>query len=196
MSGSSFTSSVAEVPVLETERLKLRGHRLDDFADCAAMWADAAVTRFIGGKPLSDEEAWTKFLRYAGHWALLGFGYWVAEEKATGKFVGELGFADYKREIEPSLKGTPEIGWVLAAAFHGKGYATEAVRAVVEWGDSYFIKRHLEGPHVERPRTACIIAPENVASIRVAEKCGYRQSQLTTYKGHEVLTFVREANNL
>jgi RimJ/RimL family protein N-acetyltransferase len=193
MSGSCFSSSGFEVPVLETERLRLRGHRLDDFVYCAAMWADAEVTRFIGGKPLSDEEAWTKFLRYAGHWSLLGFGYWAAEEKATGKFAGEIGFADFKREIEPSLRGVPEIGWVLASAFHGKGYATEAVRAVVEWGDRYFIKRHLEQPHAEQGRTACIIAPDNLASIRVAEKCGYGQSQLTTYRGHAVLMFVREA---
>jgi RimJ/RimL family protein N-acetyltransferase len=193
MSGSSSSSSVVEVPVLETERLRLRGHQLEDFADCAAMWANAAVTRFIGGKPLSEEEAWTKFLRYAGHWSLMGFGYWAAEEKATGRFLGEIGFADFKREIEPSLRGLPEIGWVLAAEFHGRGYATEAVRAVVEWGDSYFIKRHLEQPPVERSRTACIIAPDNLASIRVAEKCGYRQSQLTTYKGHAVLMFLREA---
>lgn len=183
MTSSSF---VVEVPVLETERLRLRAHRLDDFADCAAMWADATVTRFVGGKPLSEEEAWTKFLRYAGHWALLGFGYWVAEEKATGKFVGEIGFADYKREIEPSLKGTPEIGWVLASAFYGRGYATEAVRAVVEWGDRFF----------GTVRTACIIAPENLASIRVAQKSGYQQWQLTIYKGHAVLMFVREAKSL
>ena len=72
------------IPVLETERLKLRGHRLDDFVHCAAMWADSEVTRYIGGKPFTEEESWTKFLRYAGHWTLLGFGYWVAEEKTTG----------------------------------------------------------------------------------------------------------------
>ena len=186
MTRSSFScSSLIKVPVLETERLKLRGHRLDDFVKCAAMWADPVVTRFIGGKPLSEEEAWTKFLRYAGHWSLLGFGYWVVEEKATGKFVGEIGFADYKRDLQPSLKGAPEIGWVLATAFHGRGYATEAVRAVVEWG----------GAHFEQARTSCIIAPDNLASIRVAEKCGYRQSQLATYKGHPVLIFVREAKS-
>ena len=100
------------IPVLETERLKLRGHRLDDFPACAAMWADPAVTRHIGGKPLSNEESWTKFLRYFGHWALLGFGYWVVEEKATGNFAGEVGFADYKRNIDPPLN-SPEMGWVL-----------------------------------------------------------------------------------
>jgi len=171
-----------KVPVLETERLRLRGHRLDDFANCAAMWADPLVIRYIGGKPLSEEEAWTRFLRYAGHWWLLGFGYWVAEEKATGNFVGEIGFADYRRAIEPSLKGVPEIGWVLALGAHGKGFATEAVRAVVKWGDERF----------ESARTTCIIAPDNLASIRVAEKCGYRQTRVASYKGHPTLMFERE----
>ncbi len=178
----SFHSSV-QVPILETERLKLRGHRLDDFNHCAAMWADPKVTRFTTGKPLSEEESWRRLLGYVGHWSLLGFGYWVAEEKATGNFVGEIGFADYKRDLEPSLKGTPEIGWVLAGHAHGKGLATETVRAAVAWGDAHF----------QSPRTACIIAPENLASIRVAVKCGYREFAQATYKGSPTLMFAREA---
>ena len=168
------------VPVLETERLTLRGHQLDDFPAFATMWADSAVTRHIGGKPLSQEESWTKFLRYFGHWALLGFGYWVVEEKATGHFVGEVGFADYKRNIELELN-FPEAGWVLAAQFHGKGYATEAVRAAIAWGESHF----------GSSPTTCLIHPENLASIRVAEKCGYRERERTTYKGHPTMVFVR-----
>lgn len=174
----------AEVPVLETARLKLRGHRLDDFTHSAAMWADPNVTRYIGGKPLTEEEAWTKFLRYVGHWHFMAFGYWAVEEKATGAFVGELGFADYKRDLQPSLNGTPEIGWVLASPAHGKGYATEAVRAAVAWGDAQF----------QSARTACIIAPENLASIRVAAKCGYCGPQPATYKGKPTLLFVRETD--
>jgi RimJ/RimL family protein N-acetyltransferase len=170
-----------QVPVIETERLKLRGHRLEDFGACAAMWADPIVTRHIGGRPFSEEESWTRLLRYVGHWALLGFGYWVVEEKSTGGFVGEIGFADYKRDMEPSLKGMPEIGWVFAAQSHGKGYATEAVRAAVAWGDARF----------GAGQTACIIDPENHASIRVAEKCGYRKLQLATYKGQPTLVLVR-----
>ena len=171
------------LPVLETERLKLRGHRLEDFECSAAMWADPGVTRYIGGKPLTEEESWARLLRYAGHWALMGFGYWAAEEKSTGNFVGEVGFADNKRDLTPSLKGVPEIGWVLASSAHGRGYATEAVRTAVEWGDRNF----------QTDRTACIIAPDNLASIRVAEKCGYRKSQVATYKGHSTLMFVRKA---
>jgi len=160
----------------------MRGHRLDDFAACAAMWADPIVTRHIGGKPLSEEEVWARLLRYVGHWVLLGFGYWALEEKDTGDFVGELGFADFKRDMEPSIKGVPELGWVLASKAHGKGYATEAVHAAVAWGETHFGK----------VRTVCIIHPDNLASIRVAEKCGYKEFQRTTYKAHATIMLARQ----
>ena len=170
------------VPRLETERLILRGHGLDDFAHSAAMWSDQNVTRYILTAPLREEESWSRFLRLAGHWAHMGFGFWVVEHKQTGEFLGEVGFADYKQEMEPQLKGVPKIGWVLASSAHGKGYATEAVRAATAWGDANF----------GAVRTACIIAPENTASIRVATKCGYRELQKAQFKGETVLLFVRD----
>jgi RimJ/RimL family protein N-acetyltransferase len=169
------------VPVLETERLTLRGHRVEDFADCLALWTDPQVTRFIGGRPSTQEEVWSRLLRYIGHWSLLGFGYWAVEERATGRFIGELGFADFKRQIEPSLDGIPEAGWALSPSVHGRGYATEAVQAILAWGDRHF----------GSARTACIIAPENWASIRVAEKCGYREFQRTTYKDNPTIMYMR-----
>jgi RimJ/RimL family protein N-acetyltransferase len=177
----SFQCAVG-VPVIETERLRLRGHRVEDFVHCAAMWADPVVVRYTVGKPLTEEESWRRLLSYVGHWAVMGFGYWVAEEKATGDFVGEIGFADYKRDVQPSLKGVPEIGWVLASRAHGRGLATEAVRAVVAWGDE----------HLGPVRTACLINPDNAASIRVAVKCGYGELQRTKYKGHATVMYVRE----
>jgi RimJ/RimL family protein N-acetyltransferase len=170
-----------DAPVIETERLVLRRHRLADFDACTAMWAEPEVTRHIGGRPFSEEETWARLLRYAGHWTLLGFGYWAIEEKDTGGFVGELGFADFKRDIEPSIQGVPELGWVLASRAHGKGYATEAVRAALAWGETHFAKA----------RTVCIIHPDNLGSIRVAEKCGYKEFQRTAYKGHATLLFSR-----
>ena len=173
--------SVETIPVIETDRLTLSGHRVDAFSDCLALWTDPEVTRFIGGKPSTQEEVWARLLRYVGHWALLGFGYWVVAEKQTGRFLGEVGFANFRRVIEPSLDDMPEIGWALAPHSHGKGYATEAVRAAVAWGEAHF------GP----VRTACIIAPENGPSIRVAEKCGYREYQRTTYKDQPTIMFVR-----
>ena len=169
------------VPVVETERLRLRGHRLDDFEQSLAMWADSIVVRYTTGKPQTREDAWMRMLRYGGLWAFLGYGYWAVEEKATGTFVGEIGFADFKREIEPSLDGMPEIGWVLASKMHGKGYATEAVRAAVAWGDTQF----------GAGKTCCIIHPDNTASVRVAEKCGYRELTKGSYKDHDVILFTR-----
>ena len=70
------------------------------------MWGDRDVTRYIGGKPFSREEVWSKILRYAGHWSLLGFGYWVIADRASGRFLGEAGFADFKRRIEPDIRGS------------------------------------------------------------------------------------------
>ena len=166
-------------PPLETARLALRGHRVEDFNECASMWADPRVTRHIGGRPFSAEEVWTKVLRYIGHWTLMGFGYWVIREKSSDRFVGEVGFADFKREIEPSFEGAPEIGWALAPWAHGQGFATEAVQAVVSWGSA----------HLPAKRTVCLIDPENTASIRVAEKCGYREFGRTAYKGQVTLLF-------
>ncbi len=163
-------------PAIDTQRLTLRGHQLSDFDECAAMWADPRVTRHIGGVPSTTEEAWARVLRYVGHWSLLGFGYWVIREKATGQFVGETGFADFKRKIVPPL--APEIGWALAVSAHNKGFATEAVRAAVAWGVTHF---------GAAGRTVCLISPTNVASLRVAEKCGYKEYQRTTYKGEPTL---------
>ena len=102
------------------------------------MWADPVVTRHIGGRPFTREEVWARLLRYRGHWAHLGYGFWLIEDKASGEFLGETGFAEFQRAILPPIEGTPEIGWVLATRAHGLGYATEAVRAAVAWGDKHF----------------------------------------------------------
>lgn len=167
-------------PALDTERLILRGHTPADFDECAAMWGDPRVTEFIGGRPSTAEEVWTRVLRYAGMWALLGFGYWVVRERDTGRFVGEVGFADFRREVTPPLD-VPEAGWVLAPWAHGRGYATEAVRAALAWGDA----------HLAAPRTVCMIAPENAPSIRVAQKLGFREFARTRFKGDDTLLFER-----
>jgi RimJ/RimL family protein N-acetyltransferase len=172
----------ASIPVLETERLILRGNRLEDFPELAALWGDPAVVRHISGKPSTAEESWSRLLRYVGHWALMGYGFWAIEEKASGRYVGETGLAEFRRDFTPALD-TPEVGWVLASWAHGKGYATEAVKAACAWGERKFGKTPL----------ACIIAPEHKASINVATKCGFREQARTTYKGGETIVFRRDS---
>lgn len=100
--------------------------------------------------------------------------------ESDGRLAGEVGFADFKREIEPPID-VAELGWVLVPRMHGKGYGTEAVRAALAWGDRHF----------GSARSVCLIAPENAPSIRVAEKCGYREILRTTYKDEPTLLFER-----
>lgn len=79
---------------IETERLILDLHRLDQFEHLAQMWADEAVIGYIGA-PSTLQESWARLLRYRGLWPLLGYGYWALTEKRSGRFVGDLGFADF-----------------------------------------------------------------------------------------------------
>ncbi|MGC4049534.1 MAG: GNAT family N-acetyltransferase [Paludibaculum sp.] len=169
------------IPVLETERLRMRGHRGEDFPASAAMWGDAEVMRHLGGRPFTVEDAWTRFLRYAGHWQFVGFGYWAVEELATGRFLGEVGFADYKREIVPSIDGIPELGWALAPWAQGRGFATEAALAALRWCDGA----------LQAKRTVCLINPENAPSLRVAGKCGFREYGRSVYKGLDTILLER-----
>ena len=168
-------------PTLETERLVLRAHRVEDFPNLAALWGDPVVTRFISGVPLTPEDVWSRLLRTAGHWLLLGFGYWVVEEKATGNFLGEVGFADLKRAIEPPLGNAPEAGWVFATSAHGKGFGIEAVQAIHNWGANHF----------QTDNSVCLIAPENESSFRIAAKMGYRETARGDYKGQPAVILFR-----
>ncbi len=169
------------IPIIETERLIMRAHNLTDLEECVAMWADPDVVRHVGGAPCSRQVTWGRMQRYVGHWVMMGYGFWALEQRSTGRFVGEVGFADFKRDLKPSLDGTPEIGWVLASAMHRRGLATEAVTAAIAWGDV----------HIESDRSACVINPGNAASIRLAHKMGYREFARTEYKDRPAILFER-----
>jgi RimJ/RimL family protein N-acetyltransferase len=112
---------------------------------------------------------------------MLGYGYWAVEEKASGRYIGDIGFGDFRREIEPSLVDMLEFGWVLSPAVHGQGYASEAVAAATAWAAA----------HLPQKQAVCVIAPENLSSIRVAEKAGFRLWRETAYHGEPTLVFRR-----
>lgn len=168
-------------PIVETERLILRGRTKADFPAYAAMWAAPEVARYTTVTPLNEEDAWIKFTRMEGLWALTGYGFWIVEEKLTGSLIGEIGLADFKRNIAPSLDGMPEFGWILAPSAHGKGYAKEAARAAIGWAEEKF------------PATTfcCIIDTANAPSIGVAESLGFRSVGFSPYKGVEIGVFHR-----
>lgn len=167
-------------PQIDTARLVLRKHLIDDFNLIAGLWSDPEMVKFINGVPSTREASWSRFLRYIGHWQLLGFGYWVIIERDSGRFVGEIGFADYQRNMQPSMDNMAEMGWVLCPEFHARGYASEAAEAVLAWADQ----------HIPR-QVCCIIAPENRPSLRLAEKNGFIAQTDTLYMGSSVRFFTR-----
>jgi RimJ/RimL family protein N-acetyltransferase len=168
---------MTEAPRLQTERLLLRPHRVEDFDDLARLWGDPEVTRWIGGRPSTAEESWSRLLRYQGLWPALGFGYFAVLDRGSGAFLGDAGLADFHRDITPSLHGMAEAGWVLGPGAWGRGIATEAVGAVLGW---------YRATASARP-VACILAPENLASHRVALKCGFADWAETGYRGEPTL---------
>jgi RimJ/RimL family protein N-acetyltransferase len=169
------------VPIIETQRLRLRGHREDDLANCVALWSEEAVTRFTVGRQLTEEEIWVRMLRHIGHWTLKGYGYWVIEEKSTGLFVGEAGIAEFHRGIEPSIVGIPEAGWVFCSAVHGRGYGYEAASTFLAWGETHF----------GSPRSVCVIDPGNSASLKLAAKLGYIEEARTDFRGKPTILLGR-----
>jgi len=150
---------LSEIPVLETERLRLRRPELRDFEAYAALSADPEVMRFIGeGVPQGRRRAWQAFTGMLGHWSVRGYGQFAVESKASGAFLGRVGL--YEPDPWPGI----EIAWALAREHWGSGFAPEAAAAVRDWAFGT----------LKLPRLVSVIIPENRASIRVAEKIGER----------------------
>ncbi len=168
-------------PRLETERLFLRAFRADDLEALATLWANDDVVRFIGGNKLSREDTWRRSLAACGQWPYTGFGYWIVELKRDRRLIGQVGFADFKREMEPSIEGLPELGYVLDPAVHGQGIAFEACNAALEWADA----------NLRASSYPAIISPENGPSIRLAERLGFVREPDGTYRGEPIGLFRR-----
>ena len=86
-------TAAVDIPLLETERLRLRAWREDDLDSLAAFYASDANARFVGGVCARDD-AWRRMAMFLGHWVLRGYGNWVIEEKGTGTFAGYCGLLE------------------------------------------------------------------------------------------------------
>jgi RimJ/RimL family protein N-acetyltransferase len=168
-------------PRIETARLVLRTSTPQDLPAHAAMLGDPEVMRHLTGAGIPREEAWRRLLQGPGLWAMLGYGYWSVERRSDGRYIGHLGFADFKRDIAPPLEGLPEMGWLFAAEAHGQGFAREGVQAALRWADEA----------LQASEIVAIISPGNKPSIRLAERTGFVRAEETTYKDDPILVFRR-----
>lgn len=148
---------IAPGPTLETERLILRPTAAEDLEGFVALMSDPESARFIGGvQPRAM--AWRGMYAIAGAWALQGYAMFSVLEKATGRWVGRVG--PWKPEGWPG----PEVGWGLVRECWGRGYATEASAAAMDWAFE----------HLGWTEVIHSITPLNTASQQVAQRLGSR----------------------
>lgn len=152
---------------LETERLRLRPFEDADWRALHRYYCDAEAMRFTFGRALTEGETWRTMCGMIGHWQLRGYGPYAVEEKAAGEVLGTVGF------WYPNDWPEAEIKWGLARRYWGRGYASEAARAVLEAGHRYL------------PETSLIslVHDDNAGSIRVALALGARRERTLDYEG-------------
>ena len=166
--------------ILETERLRLRWFREDDFDQFCKICSDPEVMHFLGdGKTMTPMYVWRQMATFMGHWYFRGYGIWAVEEKQTGKPVGRIGF------MNPAGWPGFELGWVLGRESWGKGYATEGARRALEYAFTEMGRHHV----------ISLIATDNYASIKVAERLGEKVEGKTEFLGREVFIYGISRNN-
>ena len=143
---------------LQTARLRLRRWRPEDLEALVAWQSDPELMRYMGKPSFSREETEAALADYERHWETHGFGLWAVEEEARGVLIGRAGIA-YHREWPHD----PEVGWLIDRPWQGRGLATEAGAACIDYafGELGF----------ERVVSICVA--ENTASRRVMEKLGF-----------------------
>jgi RimJ/RimL family protein N-acetyltransferase len=145
--------------ILETERLVLRRFVLEDLDDLFALYQDKEIRRHFPEGILSyaqtkEELEW--FMN--GHPRFPELGLWATIHKETGEFMGRCGLLPWIIEDRQEV----EVAYLLGKKFWGKGFASEAASAIVQYAFG----------HLDLSRLICLIDPENTASVKVAQRIG------------------------
>ncbi|WP_240504403.1 GNAT family N-acetyltransferase [Tsuneonella mangrovi] len=175
--------SEVRAPVVVTDRLELWLPRPSDEAEMFAIVSHPETGRFLGPTTVRAEHV-TRFQRGAGSWFLWGYGFFMVRLRGQHEVIGNCGVFRSYRGLGEDMDDKPEAGWIFAAGHVGKGYATEAMRAVLDWFDAEHGSQEI----------MCMIAPENAPSLGVARKLGFAPTRLATLPdGDEVQLLRREA---
>jgi RimJ/RimL family protein N-acetyltransferase len=171
---------VTNGPFLVTERLVLTPPAVADRAELHAMTQDQAMQRFLPSDT-AEHDSFSRMLRNAGSWALYGYGPLTVRLAGEPAIIGSCGLFHSWRGFGKGMDDVPEAGWSIASAHWGKGYAGEAMAAILAWFDR---------EHGAR-RMACMIDVENERSHRIAEKLGFVAYGRHEHDGHPVILYQR-----
>ncbi len=164
-------------PALETERLLLRPPTPADAGDAGELLGDPEVMRFLGGATVPRQHWDAVVGRWIARWEANDLGTFVVRRRNDGRFVGRVGILVWDARTwthatvaDAGEHAQPELGWALVRAHWGNGYATEAARAVRDW-----VRRDRDVD-----RLVSLIAPDNEASQRVAQRLGAVPAETVT----------------
>jgi len=157
--------------LLETERLRLRAVTPEDVEELVRLHDDPEVARYMG---LRDRD-WHEWRIEASReeWAERGHGFVVVLDAGSGRFLGRTGL-----KFWPEF-GETELGWVLRPEARGHGFATEAARAVLDWGFE----------SLDVPFVTAMIRPGNDPSVAVAERLGMKAGRRDELNGDPIVVY-------
>lgn len=152
-----------DIPTLTHPRFLLRALRESDVPALTRLHSEPDVMRFLRADGLPETEprqAWEYIAMHLGHWHMKGYGKWALADPQTDELIGRVGY--YNPPFEwPGL----ELGWTLAPAYWGKGFATEAATLALDWGfQNLGVNEIISAIH-----------PDNAPSQRVAIRIGERR---------------------
>ncbi len=163
-------------PTIETQRLILRPHVLEDFEACCFLASDADAQHLYPHRSLNRERVWHRLLGMLGHWAVMDYGLLLMQQRATGRVVGEVGYAQSLRGLGPDFDIWPELSWMVTSDARGHGYPTEAALVIQKWLDDLFAFE----------RTVCMVDPHQEAPLKTAQKLGFHPYDHAEYNGRPV----------
>lgn len=152
-------------PVLMTQRLELWQPQQRDLADLFDLTLAEETRRFLGSFVPSEMDAFVRFLRNAGSWALWGYGTFMVRLKGEGRIIANCGVFRSHRGFGAAqgMDNVPEAGWIIHKDYWGKGIAREAMEAALAWFDA---------THGAQ-RVACMIEQGHETSDRLAQHLGF-----------------------
>jgi RimJ/RimL family protein N-acetyltransferase len=170
-------------PMVVTERLELWRPQAADLDGLARLLAPDAVREYLGGAAPSLADTFARLTRNAGSWALYGYGTFVVRERGARAVVGSCGVFHSWRGFDgfDGFDDAAEAGWIFAPPVWGRGHATEATAAALQWFD------RMHGPR----RVVCMIDPHNHASHKLAARLGFAAFGQQVFEGEPITLLQR-----
>ena len=165
--------------MLDTDRLYLREQTIHDLDRLYEIYSSENITKYMEGLYEDYEEEYNFTLAYIKNmYNFYGYGIWLVVRKEDDEIIGRAGLSN--REVDGEIK--LELGYVIADEYQNYGYAYEACKAICR-----FVKEFLYEEEI-----VCFIRKENISSIKLAEKLGFKYLMNVMHEEKEYIYYMKK----